>query len=131
MATSAERYCNEEQYYGGLVAHLKQRKISVLRLSLYNPTIVLLLHFIILNQVMINLRITGLYNRGQQDNWKQRHVATSKDSCSYVISTMRKASQFIARPASMSFPIRIFARETESVFILVSPKRRKSVLQKE
>ena len=35
--TSAERYCNEEQYYGGFPAHLKQRKISVLRLSLYNP----------------------------------------------------------------------------------------------
>ena len=37
VATSAERYCNEEQYYGGLPAHLKQRKISVLRLSLYIP----------------------------------------------------------------------------------------------
>lgn len=35
--TSAKRYCNEEQYYGGLPAHLKQRKISVLRLSLNNP----------------------------------------------------------------------------------------------
>ena len=64
-------------------------------------------------------------------NWKQRHVATSKDSCSYVISTMRKASLFIARPVSMSFPIRIFVRETEFVPIQVSPKRRKSVLQKE
>lgn len=64
-------------------------------------------------------------------NWKQRYVATSKDSCSYVISTMRKASLFIARPASMSFPIRIFARETEFVSIQVSPKKRKSVLQKE
>lgn len=64
-------------------------------------------------------------------NRKQRHVATSKDSCSYVISTMQKASLFIVKPASMSFPIRIFARETESVSIQVSPKRRKSVLQKE
>ena len=25
-------------------------------------------------------------------NWKLRHVATSKDSCSYVISTMQRAS---------------------------------------
>ena len=31
----------------------------------------------------------------------------------------------------MSFPIRIFVRETEFVPIQVSPKRRKSVLQKE
>lgn len=45
MATSAERYCDGEQYYGGLPAHAKQRKISVLRLSLNNPTIVLLLNF--------------------------------------------------------------------------------------
>ena len=63
----------------GYPAHYKQKKISVLRLSLNNPTIVLLLHFIILNQIMINLRITGLYNRGQQDEYVELEAAARCD----------------------------------------------------
>lgn len=46
---------------------------------------------------MINLRITGLYNRGQQDEYVELEAAARCDLeglCSYVISTMGKASLF-------------------------------------
>mgnify|MGYP001205059337 CR=1 FL=1 len=83
---------------------------------------------------MINLRITGLYNRGQQDEYVELEAAARCDLEGLMLVRYlynAEGSRFIVRSASMSFPIRIFARETESVSILVSPKRRKSVLQKE
>lgn len=82
---------------------------------------------------MINLRITGLYNRGQQDEYVELEAAARCDlEGLMLVRYLYNAEGFpIYRPVSMSFPIRIFARETEFVSIQVSPKKRKSVLQKE
>ena len=78
---------------------------------------------------MINLRITGLYNRGQQDEYVELEAAARCDLEGLML--VRYLYNAEVKPVSMSFLTRIFARETEFASIRVSPKRRKSVLQKE
>lgn len=84
---------------------------------------------------MINLRITGLYNRGQQDEYVELEAAARCDlEGLMLVRYLYNAEGFPIYSqvlASMSFPTRIFARETEFASIQVSPKRRKFVLQKE
>ena len=63
----------------GYPASHKQKKKSVLRLSLNNPNNRTASTFIILYQIMINLRITGLYNRGQQDEYVELEAAARCD----------------------------------------------------
>ena len=48
-------------------------------MSLNNPNNRTASTFIILNQTMINLRITGLYNRGQQDEYVELEAAARCD----------------------------------------------------
>lgn len=83
---------------------------------------------------MINLRITGLYNRGQQDEYVELEAAARCDlEGLMLVRYLYNAEGFpiYSQARLYEFPIRIFARETEFVSIRVSPKKRKSVLQKE
>lgn len=63
----------------GNPAHHNPKKKAFYDCRLTIQKIVLLLHFIILNQTMINLRITGLYNRGQQDEYVELEAAARCD----------------------------------------------------
>ena len=83
---------------------------------------------------MLNLRITGLYNRGQQDEYVELEAAARCDLEGLIlVRYLYNAEGFpiYSQARLYEFPDTNLRKGTESVSIRVSPKKRKSVLQKE
>lgn len=78
---------------------LSKEKLAFYDCRFTIQTIVLLLHFIILNQVMINLRITGLYNRGQQDEYVELEAAARCDFEGLLKHMQEKGEIGTAKPS--------------------------------
>ena len=79
---------------------------------------------------MINLRITGLYNRGQQDEYVELEAAARCDlEGLMLVRYLYNAEGFpiYSQARLYEFPDTNLRKGTEFVFIQVSPKKRKFV----
>ena len=83
---------------------------------------------------MLNLRITGLYNRGQQDEYVELEAAARCDLEGLIlVRYLYNAEGFpiYSQARLYEFPDTNLRKGTESVSIRVSPKKRRCVLRKE